>query len=42
MKKVLVIGPGLIGACRAIKNPNVTLYGWDYSEEIREIAKKPN
>lgn len=42
MKKVLVIGLGLIGAslCRAIKGPNVTLYGWDYSEETREIAKE--
>lgn len=42
MKKVLVIGLGLIGAslCRAIKWPNVTLYGWDYSEETREIAKE--
>ncbi|EOI56469.1 prephenate dehydrogenase [Enterococcus gilvus] len=41
-KKVFVLGLGLIGAslCKAIKNPSIELYGWDYSEETREIARK--
>lgn len=41
-KKVFVIGLGLIGAslCRAIKGSAITLYGWDHSEETREIAEK--
>ena len=41
-KKVFVLGLGLIGAslCRAIKNPTIELFGWDYSEETREIASE--
>ena len=43
-KKVFVIGLGLIGAslCRAIKGSAITLYGWDHSEETREIEFKSN
>ncbi|MGX7203687.1 prephenate dehydrogenase [Enterococcus pingfangensis] len=40
-QQVMVLGLGLIGAslCRAINNPAIELFGWDYSSETCEIAR---
>ncbi|MBO1307274.1 prephenate dehydrogenase [Enterococcus sp. 669A] len=40
MKNIFVVGLGLIGAslCRAIKQPDIKLYGWDFKEESCQIA----
>ncbi|MGM0212787.1 prephenate dehydrogenase [Enterococcus sp. AZ109] len=42
MKNIFVVGLGLIGAslCRAIKQPNIKLYGWDFKAESCEIAQQ--
>ncbi|MGM0239641.1 prephenate dehydrogenase [Enterococcus sp. AZ103] len=39
--KVLIVGLGLIGAslAKAIKRPNMTIYGWDHLVESRDFAK---
>ncbi|MDT2760249.1 prephenate dehydrogenase [Enterococcus xiangfangensis] len=41
-QQVMVLGLGLIGAslCRAINNPTIELFGWDYSSETCEIARE--
>ncbi|MGG5316259.1 prephenate dehydrogenase [Enterococcus sp. AZ072] len=41
-KKIFVVGLGLIGAslCRAIKRPDIKLYGWDFQAESCQIAQE--